>query len=472
MASSACPDVVVATPEGARSYSRHQPETTLLYQVVLEHLSTFLAEMASVGRAMPRYVVLAFEAYLACGILACGFSRAYCEDCRRSLVVAFSCKKRGPCPSCGARRMASEAAFLVDCVLPDVAMRQWVLSLPFELRAACALRPEVLRVVHKRFVDAVFVWLRIEASVTRWLKRKGLLRCAGAESEAGEEEAAPTGIEVCVQTTLSLGEVGAVDERGVVQVAKRSQGPRRTGTGAHRGYSLHAGVSVAADDRGALERLLRYCARPAVSLARLSQTADGRYAYELAYPSAGRTHLVMTPMALLARLSALVAPPRYPLIRYSGVLAPAHALRGQVVRGGEPEPSCSHERGEHDVAKSPEVANAGGSAATVLPALLSHAGAGSSGSAEPLTPRLGASRGELVAATKPRLDWAELLRRTFDMDALACICGGRLRFIALVTERRAIEPLLESLGLPATRPLRARARAPTFFDADVMPAYD
>jgi len=58
------------------------------------------------------------------------------------------------------------------------------------------------------------------------------------------------------------------------------------------------------------------------------------------------------------------------------------------------------------------------------------------------------------------------------MDALACICGGRLRFIALVTERRAIEPLLESLGLPATRPLRARARAPTFFDADVMPAYD
>lgn len=53
---------------------------------------------------------------------------------------------------------------------------------------------------------------RIEASVTRWLKRKGLLRCAGAESEAGEEEAAPTGIEVCVQTTLSLGEVGAVDE--------------------------------------------------------------------------------------------------------------------------------------------------------------------------------------------------------------------------------------------------------------------
>jgi len=163
MASSACSDVVVATPEGARSYSRHQPETTLLYQVVLEHLSTFLAEMASVGRAMPRYVVLAFEAYLACGILACGFSRAYCEDCRRSLVVAFSCKKRGPCPSCGARRMASEAAFLVDCVLPDVPMRQWVLSLPFELRAACALRPEVLRVVHKRFVDAVFVWLREQA---------------------------------------------------------------------------------------------------------------------------------------------------------------------------------------------------------------------------------------------------------------------------------------------------------------------
>ncbi len=49
-------------------------------------------------------------------------------------LVAFSCKRRGFCPSCGARRMAESAALLVDEVLPEQPMRQWVLSFPFQLR--------------------------------------------------------------------------------------------------------------------------------------------------------------------------------------------------------------------------------------------------------------------------------------------------------------------------------------------------
>jgi hypothetical protein len=86
---------------------------------------------------------------------------------------------------------------------------------------------------------------------------------------------------------------------------------------------------------------------------------------------------------------------------------------------------------------------------------------------------VGTRRGELLGAAtpKPWLDWATLLRRTYDLDVLACPCGGRLRFIALVTEREAIVPLLESLGLPTTPPVRARARSPTLFDADPMPVY-
>jgi hypothetical protein len=49
-------------------------------------------------------------------------------------------------------------------------------------------------------------------------------------------------------------------------------------------------------------------------------------------------------------------------------------------------------------------------------------------------------RGKLLGAAtpKPWLDWATLLRRKFDLDVLSCPCGGRLRFIALVTEREAI----------------------------------
>jgi hypothetical protein len=99
--------------------------------------------------------------------------------------------------------------------------------------------------------------------------------------------------------------------------------------------------------------------------------------------------------------------------------------------------------------------------------------AGGEAEAALTAPAVGSKRGELLGAAtpKPWLDWATLLRRTYDLDVLACPCGGRLRFIALVTEREAIVPLLESLGLPTPPPVRARARSPTLFDTDSMPVY-
>ena len=57
-----------------------------------------------------------------------GFLRLRCEDCGHEKLVAFSCKRRGFCPSCGARRMAETTAHLVDQVVPQVPVRQWVLS--------------------------------------------------------------------------------------------------------------------------------------------------------------------------------------------------------------------------------------------------------------------------------------------------------------------------------------------------------
>ena len=53
-----------------------------------------------------------FEAYSKCGRLEHGFLRVRCEDCHAEKLVAFSCKRRGFCPSCGARRMTDSAALL------------------------------------------------------------------------------------------------------------------------------------------------------------------------------------------------------------------------------------------------------------------------------------------------------------------------------------------------------------------------
>jgi ribosomal protein S27E len=77
-----------------------------------------------------------FESYLKCGHLEHGFLRVRCDTCHTEQLVAFSCKRRGICPSCGARRMADTAALLVDEVLPEQPLRQWVLSVPQEIKGS------------------------------------------------------------------------------------------------------------------------------------------------------------------------------------------------------------------------------------------------------------------------------------------------------------------------------------------------
>jgi ribosomal protein S27E len=85
-----------------------------------------------------------FQDYLRCGRLEYGFVRVKCNGCRHEHLVAFSCKRRGFCPSCGARRMIETSAHLVDHIFPEVPVRQWVLSFPWPLRLLFASRPDAL----------------------------------------------------------------------------------------------------------------------------------------------------------------------------------------------------------------------------------------------------------------------------------------------------------------------------------------
>jgi hypothetical protein len=128
----------------ASVYARHRPETTLLYQIIQEYWPEFQAELASHGKYLPANVAKEFDEYLKCGMLEHGFLRVRCESCHEEKLVAFSCKRRGFCPSCGARRMADSAALLVDDILPHQPMRQWVLSVPFPLRFLFASNPKVM----------------------------------------------------------------------------------------------------------------------------------------------------------------------------------------------------------------------------------------------------------------------------------------------------------------------------------------
>src|SRR6266481_5347132 len=135
-----------ASASAGLGYRRREPERTLLHAIVRAHLKTFLAEteQRGDGAGLPGFVISEFERYLACGILAHGFARVRCSSCGNEMLVAFSCKGRGFCPSCTTRRMQGTATHLLDRVLPHVPMRQWVLSLPRWARFLLARDPRLI----------------------------------------------------------------------------------------------------------------------------------------------------------------------------------------------------------------------------------------------------------------------------------------------------------------------------------------
>ena len=77
-------------------------------------------------------------------------------------------------------------------------------------------------------------------------------------------------------------------------------------------------------------------------------------------------------------------------------------------------------------------------------------------------PEAGAAGATPVAYVRPSyVAWADLLRRIFAIDILACPdCGGRLRLLATIEDRAVVEKILTHLGLPADPPCPSPARTP------------
>ena len=158
------------------TYRRREPETEVLYQAVADNSETFLERLRVEGRELPKYVVEEFYRYLDCGISARGFARCASESCGKSFAVAFRCKTRSFCSSCMGRRMADTAAHLVDNVFPEVPVRQWALSLPFEIRYRMSYDKHLIS-------DVLSVFLRV---VQGWYKRKA--KALGFDNVQGGSE--------------------------------------------------------------------------------------------------------------------------------------------------------------------------------------------------------------------------------------------------------------------------------------------
>lgn len=316
----------------------------MLYRVVRSHVATFLAHAEeSYSAPPPRYVREELMGYLRCGVFAHGFTRARCDACVHELLVAFSCKARGVCPSCAGRRMNEVAAHLVDRVIPAVPVRQWVLSLPYELRSVPAYDAKALTAMVRAFATAIerrYVdWARDHGSsaarfgAVTFVQRFGsslnlnvhfhvvvidgvFVRDATGDVEfiaappptredlhraaeltktrimhwLGRNNSRPNAISptlaACVAMARRRGDVRSVDD----DVTTRDESPQREGAAVDvDGYNLHASVRIEADDDEGRELLCRYAARPPLALGRLRALPGNRLAYRMKAARGGKS---------------------------------------------------------------------------------------------------------------------------------------------------------------------------------------
>jgi hypothetical protein len=363
-------------------YRRRRPTDTPLYRALQHHLETFLAlchDQWEEERVAP-HAERELRRYLECGILAYGFARARCGECGHDFLVAFSCKGRAVCPSCNTRRMAETAAHLVDHVLPPLPVRQWVLSLPKRLRYHLQRDREALNAALRIFLDEIERHLRAGSPGAGPKARIGAVAFV---HRFGSSLNVHTHFHICVIDGMfepdpdhgvrfvAVDELDADDaeavqgrgrrrilhvfvRRGILDKDERKEMEQWSHGG---GFSLDATVRIEANDRRGLERLLRYCARPAFAAERLEELDAHRLIYHL--PKAGpdgRTQLILSPLELIKRIAALVPPPRQHRHRYYGVLAPNAPLRAAVTAlapeapAAQPTPVQTSEEAPHSCA--------------------------------------------------------------------------------------------------------------------------
>jgi hypothetical protein len=252
--------------------------------------------------------------------------------------------------------MSATAADVVDRVLPEVPLRQWVLSVPFALRVRLAADPAMLTAVSRVLWEEMRRWYRaasglttgdgarVEAGAITFVQRfggalnlnvhfhvvaadgawrcltdgstpvfvpvraptrddlagvvarvvarvaKAFARTTGDEADGAADDA----LAGCQRAALARGSYGVVRDDGAVEAseatdtARFGRRPPKAQVAETEGFNLHASVVIGAKDGAGRERLLRYTARPAVALDRVSELSDGRIAWRLKQPERAR----------------------------------------------------------------------------------------------------------------------------------------------------------------------------------------
>jgi hypothetical protein len=377
------------------------------------------------------------------------------------------------------------AAHLTDHVCPRLPVRQWALSVPKRLRYFMQRDGAVLNMVLRIFLRVIAKSLQAHSTGAAPVDKAALhIGAIAFIHRFGYSLNGHVHFHVCALDGVfeEMPDVGdtdaqssppgivfhpasAIDEIAVAQVQpdlRRRILRAFVGRGLlescdakdmlgyqHSGFSVDAGVCIDAHDRAALERLLRYCARPPFAMNRLRKEGAAlvyRCAKQHSEPGSDKhgakvDELHLTPLELIARIAALVPPPRTHRHRYFGVLAPNSPLRAAAVALAAPAQPA------RQVVVQTEPADMSEGAPGVTPL----------GHAIPPTPEPAPP----AKRSPAHYLWAVLIARIYEVFPLLCpLCGGQMRLIAFITEGTQIRKILDHIGVDSQPPHISPARGP------------
>jgi hypothetical protein len=308
-------DLGIADPPAV--YRPRRPEKTAFYRLFQDHFDNYVR--AHEQRFEPRsgplrpVVVRSVEEFLSCGRLEGGFARLRCPKCHAEHLVAFSCRQRGICSSCQAKRAALFAEKLTGGILAPVPHRHWTFSIPRVLRGLVERDHKLLGLLSQtayasilKAFQALFERTDVRpgcvialqtfgAYAGNWNPHAHAIISDGVFTAEGEFLPLPA-----LATTVVLEVFRRLWLRRLHQAERLSEAfMKNLLSWVHPGFSVFAGPPVEPGALELLESQARYIARPAMAMDTLRQRPDGTLAMETPPdPRSGATLIVLDPLSV------------------------------------------------------------------------------------------------------------------------------------------------------------------------------
>jgi hypothetical protein len=394
-------------------YRRRHPEKTVLYRVLFHCFERFVSEYETrfekeygYFRPVVKEVV---EKYLDCANPKNGFARVKCcnRGCKAEYLLTLSCKTRGFCPSCHAKRVEEWGEWVREEVLLDAGHRQVVFTIPKMLRIFFKYRRKLLGDLCRCAVRALLQYFRATTGRELMPGIIAVIQTAGAKlnyhphlhflvTEGG------------VDANGSLQEVTAFDDCLLAEFFSREVFTMLLGEGLitmevvrkilswrHSGFNVHS--KVRAGTREEAERIGKYMIRPLLSLERVFFEKRGKVSYR--FDRDGPDREEMDYLEFIARVTSHIPDKGQVMVRYYALYSNAH--RGKIRKSGRDEKKIQEV--EEETRKPP-------------------------------------GRG-----------WAQMIRKVYEVDPLTCReCGSEMRVIAFITNFSVVDQIINHLGLDFT----------------------